>query len=640
MSKLYKQRLQLFLLLMLGLLTLNLVTAPPTHAATITVNSTADNLTASDGFCTLREAIMNANLAAGGDTTGGDCVPGDPGADTIIFDSSLNGTPIILSIPGTGENTNATGDLDITDNLTIDGNGATNTIVDGGGIDRVFHMPGGPTVAFNNLTIRNGNPGGGLAAGGGIAMGTAANTVTLNNSVVSGNTAPNGGGIFKSAGTLNANNSTITGNVATSGGGGGGLSNGGGAVTLTNSTISANLASTGGGIRQNNGTLNITGSTLSGNFASGLSGGGGLVAFGGTTSLTNSTVSGNQTNGDGGGIANYLAGSTINLSYVTITNNVADADNAGGGNGGGIRHSNSNTSFTSTIIAGNDDISTPSLDDCSFTASPVTTNGYNLRPTTTGCSASLNDATDITVTTLGLGPLQNNGGYTQTHLPQDGSDAIDRVPSGTNGCGSTVASDQRGATRPTDGNADGTAACDVGAVELGGLQCGILGNSEPATYTFLGNVELEVDDDGSDLDCIRVTDIPISHPNATPGIQTGIYWQIDGLQSDRTSPATPDYVVNLTLPYAAADAGDKVCRYTGSGWNCAADSFVPNVSVTREGISQLSDWAVGDDVGPTAVTLQTFSATNTSVPWLIIGIILLAIVSAVVILRSRFLYTK
>jgi len=49
---------------------------------------------------------------------------------------------------------------------------------------------------------------------------------------------------------------------------------------------------------------------------------------------------------------------------------------------------------------------------------------------------------------------------------------------------------------------------------------------------------------------------------------------------------------------------------------------------------------VGDDVGPTAVTLQTFSATNTSVPWLIIGIILLAIVSAVVILRSRFLYTK
>ena len=50
------------------------------HAAVITVNSTADNLTAGNGFCTLREAIMNANSDT--DTTGGDCVAGS-GPDTI-----------------------------------------------------------------------------------------------------------------------------------------------------------------------------------------------------------------------------------------------------------------------------------------------------------------------------------------------------------------------------------------------------------------------------------------------------------------------------------------------------------------------------------------------------------------------------
>jgi len=54
----------------------------PAYAATITVNSTADNLTASDGNCTLREAIRNAN--SNSDTTSGDCTAGS-GADIITL---------------------------------------------------------------------------------------------------------------------------------------------------------------------------------------------------------------------------------------------------------------------------------------------------------------------------------------------------------------------------------------------------------------------------------------------------------------------------------------------------------------------------------------------------------------------------
>ncbi|WP_430284641.1 choice-of-anchor Q domain-containing protein, partial [Salmonella enterica] len=53
-----------------------------------------------------------------------------------------------------------------------------------------------------------------------------------------------------------------------------------------------------------------------------------------------------------------------------------------------------------------------------------------------------------------LGPLTNNEGTTETHLPQDGSPAID--------AGNLIceALDQRGLPRPSG------AACDIGAVEV------------------------------------------------------------------------------------------------------------------------------------------------------------------------------
>ncbi len=61
----------------------------------------------------------------------------------------------------------------------------------------------------------------------------------------------------------------------------------------------------------------------------------------------------------------------------------------------------------------------------------------------------------------------------------------------------------------------------------------------------------------------------------------------------------------MTLPHnATADANDKVCRYTGVGvvWDCAANSFVGS-TITRNNITELSDWATGNDITPLAVTL-------------------------------------
>jgi CSLREA domain-containing protein len=72
------------LILLVGI---GLAVVPPETAcaATITVNTLADESTPSDGLCSLRETINNANSAS--DTTGGDCSAGT-GTDTINFTGS------------------------------------------------------------------------------------------------------------------------------------------------------------------------------------------------------------------------------------------------------------------------------------------------------------------------------------------------------------------------------------------------------------------------------------------------------------------------------------------------------------------------------------------------------------------------
>ncbi|MEW5985921.1 MAG: choice-of-anchor Q domain-containing protein, partial [Chloroflexota bacterium] len=67
-----------------------------------------------------------------------------------------------------------------------------------------------------------------------------------------------------------------------------------------------------------------------------------------------------------------------------------------------------------------------------------------------------------------LGPLQDNGGPTFTHTLLSGSPAIDMGhPAGcTDQRQNVLTVDQRGETRPADGDGNGTATCDVGAFEL------------------------------------------------------------------------------------------------------------------------------------------------------------------------------
>jgi hypothetical protein len=362
--------------------------------ATIPVTTTSDTIVHDDGVTSLREAILVANLT--------------PEADEINVPAGY----YRLRLEGSLEDGGGTGDLDITDDLRIVGAGAGVTVVDAGGIDRVFHVLAG-SVEMSGLTIT----GGMFGEGGGINN---QGNLTLAESIVSGNTSGAGGGIYNTGdleflggrisgnhapgefgfgggiynfrGTVLLAGSTVSGNDARSGGGlvnlgrmeivdstirdnegrqfglGGGIHNGEGArLFLTDSTVADNRAFDGGGIR-NLGSMQIAGSTITGNEAQGGPGGGISLALNSSAVISSSTVSGNTTDQEGGGISNLGTlvfrdgtisgnqagsfGGGIDTSGHSIVVNSTVSGNEAARDGGGIRNTGS-LRLTSATIADN-----------------------------------------------------------------------------------------------------------------------------------------------------------------------------------------------------------------------------------------------------------------------------------------------
>lgn len=221
--------------------------ANTTSLAALTLNPGAD------GKVSLREAIIAANNTVGADTV------------------SLAAGTYALSRPGTNEDAANTGDLDITDSLTINGAGANATYVDGGALDRVFEVHNGSIVSVQGVTIRNG------AApdyGGGLYISDAGAQVNLNGVVVTGNSADSGGGIYNVRSSLTAIDTAIEANTAVDWGGG--IYNERGTVSLDRVTIAANSAGMDGGGLYSFGSgalLTLTNVTASGNTALGWAGG-------------------------------------------------------------------------------------------------------------------------------------------------------------------------------------------------------------------------------------------------------------------------------------------------------------------------------------------------------------------------------
>jgi CSLREA domain-containing protein len=316
-------------ILLLGL-ALVLTPASAAPSAIIVVNTTDDEYNTDPAECSLREAIQaaNTNAAFGGCSAGS-------GADTITLPAGT----YLLTIPGAGTG-NASGDLDLT-GITIDGAGASTTIIDGNQLDRVIEVLSGYTATLNDVTITNGKGPNGTyqdCGGGGVHN---SGTLTLQNSVVSNNTPGYitgasytddgcfGGGVY-SDGTLTIENTTIRDNSAGDangslfGGYGGGVYIESGTAAIQDSTISGNLTGDGspdgyGGGVFNQGTLTIENSTLSGNNSGDGSGGGTYNSSGGTLTLIHSTITGNTANDSGGGIKGGAVRSTSRTPSLLAT---------------------------------------------------------------------------------------------------------------------------------------------------------------------------------------------------------------------------------------------------------------------------------------------------------------------------------
>ena len=244
----------------------------------IVVNTTQDELN-SDGDCALREAIRAANTDLPVDACGAGAGP-----DNI----SVPAGTYVLAIAGAGEDAAATGDLDITADLTISGADAATTIIDAADLDRVVHVVAGTIVEISGATIRNGSSLGAGGRGAGILNG---GTLTLTGATISGNSAFQSGGGIDNFGPLTIDSSTISGNtVAGQGAGIGNYSS----LLLDNSTVSGNTgAHQGGGIfHQNVGGLTLKNSTVTGNSGNPSSGGSGIYNFG-SVSAKNTIVANN-----------------------------------------------------------------------------------------------------------------------------------------------------------------------------------------------------------------------------------------------------------------------------------------------------------------------------------------------------------
>jgi CSLREA domain-containing protein len=332
----------------------------PARAATFTVNTTDDELN-SDGDCSLREAINAANLDEAVDA----CAAGS-GADVITLPIGT----YTLMIAGTDEDGNATGDLDVWDDLTINGAGAVGTIIDANGLDRALELfapaLASGAVAISGVTITGGDTTAATDDQGGGIFGNIGNadigSLTITDSVITGNTAGDqGGGVFLNVGASTIDfaitNSTISNNSANDQGGGVFLNTGfdsTGSLTITDSTVSGNDSTDqGGGVFYNAGSgtnaLTITGSTVSGNTAD--NDGAGVFfnsGAGGTLDVTDSTVADNTntgTTGDGGGV--FFDGGDLTIGGSAITGNTA------GGDGGGLFIFNNSGTITNTTISGN-----------------------------------------------------------------------------------------------------------------------------------------------------------------------------------------------------------------------------------------------------------------------------------------------
>jgi hypothetical protein len=361
--------------------------------------------------------------------------------------------------------------LHISTNLDIEGPGPNVLTITGNNGFAVFQIDSNIVSAISGLTMSGGNVRavendgtltmtncavvGNFSGVTNYAALTMTNCTLANNSATSGN-----GGAIDNYGAVTMTNCTLSGNSAANGNGGGIDNESGGSLTMTNCTLADNSASGNGGGIVSMGPLQMTNCALTGNSAATGNGGGIDFEIGAFDYLTNCTVAGNSASA-GGGLADEIGG------VATLTNCTIAGNSAGTNEGGGVANFGT-VNLGNTIIAGNNAPISGSPD----VYGTVVSFGYNLIGNPTGASGFA--ITDLLYVNPLLGPLQHNGGPTQTMALLPGSRAINAgrnslIPSG-------VTTDQRGFARIVNGTVD------IGAFESRGFTIAITsGNAQSTT---------------------------------------------------------------------------------------------------------------------------------------------------------------
>ena len=273
------------------------------------VDTELDVVDLADGVTSLREAIFATNILAG--------------PDTIEFDPSLDGKTILLTL----------GELEIADELTIQGNGAELLTIDAQQQSRIFNITAATgDSSISGLTLTQGQTTGDNADhddttfNGGAIRSITDGLLTIDSSVITGNSTTGddarGGGVFV-YGYIEVTSSTISGN-STAGDG----ARGGG--------ISMHIREFDFGTPGSNGALTVTDSVVTDNHTTGLDAdGGGLDAFSrnlgfvppfknaGIVILTRSEVNHNSTSGSGSSGGGIFATGDVRLDHSEVIGNSA-----------------------------------------------------------------------------------------------------------------------------------------------------------------------------------------------------------------------------------------------------------------------------------------------------------------------------
>jgi len=358
--------------------------------------------------CTLRAAVMESNALSGPNTIQ---IP-TPNA-TMVLTQPIVGGPASA----------AHGDLDITDAVTIQGvAGSPNLrpLVQASNGDRIFNISApGDDVVISGLRLTGGN----TTGSGGAVRVVNASTVTLDRLAMYANTADLGGGALSVAG---------------------------GEVTLDRSDLYGNGTADEGAAIRNSADLTISASSVRGNLdlqAAGqreaISGVGGSI-----TRVFNSTLSGNNGN------ALDIVDGTLQVENSTIVDN--------------DRRAIAFTKVTDRILFLRNSILSLNGDGGCATSgagnATISTDGYNLDQDY-GCEIESGTSNQVTAAAM-LAPLQADPArFSAFHMPQAGSPAIDNGHPLVGGLG-CLAFDQFDVARALDGDGNGNARCDIGAIEV------------------------------------------------------------------------------------------------------------------------------------------------------------------------------